>query len=49
MRARVDVVERPDGDLSVHHHGESFAMRLAPSSAGRLRTARAELARRPDH
>lgn len=45
----MDVVERPDGDLSVRHHGESLAMRLAPSPAGRLRTARAGLARHPDH
>ena len=47
--ARVDVVERPDGDLSVRHHGEPIATRLAPAPAGRLRTARAELASNPDH
>lgn len=47
--ARVEVVERPDGDLSVRHHGEPIATRLAPPPAGRLRTARVELARHPDH
>lgn len=47
--ARVEVVERPDGDLSVRHHGEPIATRLPPAPAGRLRTARAELARHPDH
>ncbi len=26
--ARVEVVERPDGDLSVRHHGEPIALRL---------------------
>jgi hypothetical protein len=32
--ARVDVLERPDGDLSVRHHGEPIATRLAPPPAG---------------
>ena len=47
--ARVDVIERPDGELSVRHHGKPIAKRLAPPLAGRLRTTPAELARHPDH
>ena len=47
--ARVEVVERPDGDLSVRHRGEPIATHLAPPLAGLLRKARAELARRADH
>lgn len=43
------MVERPDGDFSVRLHGEPIATRLAPAPAGRLRTARAEPARHPDH
>ena len=46
---RVEVVERPDGELSVQHQGETVASREAPPRAGVLRAARSELARRPDH
>ena len=47
--ARVDVVERADGVLSVRHHGKPIATRQAPPLAGTLRTAQAELASHPDH
>ncbi len=46
---KVQVVERADGTLSIRHHGDSIAMRLAPPLAGTLRTAQAELASHPDH
>ena len=48
-RARVEVLERPGGELSVLHQGETIASREAPPRAGVLRAARSELARRPDH
>ena len=47
--ARVEVVERPGGELSVEHQGETIASREAPPRAGVLRAARSELARNPDH
>ena len=47
--ARVEVLERPGGELSVLHQGETIAAREAPPRAGVLRAARSELARRPDH
>ena len=48
-RAQVEVLERPDGKLSVQHQGETIPSREAPPRAGVLREARSELARRPDH
>ena len=47
--ARVEVLERPGGELSVQHQGETIRSREAPPRAGVLRAARSELARRPDH
>ena len=47
--AQVEVVERPGGELSVQHQGETIPSREAPPRAGVLRAARSELARRPDH
>ena len=47
--AQVEVLERPGGELSVLHQGETIASREAPPRAGVLRAARSELARRPDH
>ena len=47
--AEVEVVERPGGELSVLHQGETIAAREAPPRAGVLRAARSELAQRPDH
>ena len=47
--ARVEVLERPGGELSVLHQGETIASREAPPRAGVLRAARSELARNPDH
>ncbi len=47
--SKVEVVERANGTLSVRHHGELIATRLAPPLAGTLRTAQAELASHPDH
>ena len=47
--ARVEVLERPGGELSVQHQGETIASREAPPRAGVLRAARSELARNPDH
>ena len=44
---RVEVVERPGGELSVQHHGETIASREAPPRAGVLRAQRSELARNP--
>ena len=46
---RVEVVERPDGELSVQHQGEMVASREAPPRAGVLRAPLSELARNPDH
>ena len=48
-RSQVEVVERADGSLSVRLHGQPIASRPAPPPAGTLRTARAELASRPDY
>ena len=47
--AQVEVVERPGGELSVLHQGETIRSREAPPRAGVLRAARSELARNPDH
>ena len=47
--ARVEVLERPGGELSVLHQGETIPSREAPPRAGVLRAARSELARNPDH
>jgi len=47
--ARVQVAERADGALSVRHHSEQIATRLAPPLASTLRTVQAELASHPDH
>ena len=47
--AQVEVLERPGGELSVLHQGETIASREAPPRAGVLRAARSELARNPDH
>ena len=46
---RVEVVERPDGELSVLHQGETIPSHEAPPRAGVLRAPLAELARNPDH
>ncbi len=46
---RVEVVERPSGELSVQHHGETVPSREAPPRAGVLRAPLSELARNPDH
>ena len=43
------MLERPGGELSVLHQGETIASREAPPRAGVLRAARSELARNPDH
>ena len=43
------MVERPDGELSVQHQGETIASREAPPRAGVLRAPLSELARNPDH
>ena len=45
--ARVEVVERPGGELAVRHQGETIPSRLAPPRAGVLREPRSELARDP--
>ena len=45
--ARVDVLERPGGELAVRHQGETIASRLAPPRSGVLRERRSELARDP--
>ena len=47
--ARVEVLERPGGELSVLHQGETIPSREAPPRAGVLRAARSELARNPNH
>ena len=47
--AQVEVVERPGGELSVLHQGETIPSREAPPRAGVLRAARSELARNPNH
>ena len=46
---RVEVVERPTGELSVQHRGETIPSREGPPRAGALRAARSELARNPGH
>ena len=43
------MVERPGGELSVLHQGETIRSREAPPRAGVLRAARSELARNPEH
>ena len=45
--ARVEVLERPGGELAVRHQGETIASRLAPPRAGVLRERRSELALDP--
>ena len=45
--ARVDVLERPVGELAVRHRGETTPSRLAPPRSGVLRERRSELARDP--
>ena len=45
--ARVDVLERPGGELAVRHRGETIPSRLAPPRSGVLRERRSELARDP--
>ena len=46
---QVEVLERPSGELSVQHQGETIHSREAPPRAGVLRAARSELARNPNH
>ena len=46
--AKVEVVERPGGELSVLYQGETIRSREAPPRAGVLRAARSELARNPE-
>ena len=46
---QVEVLERPGGELSVLHQGETIPSREAPPRAGVLRAARSELARNPNH
>ena len=43
----MEVLERPDGEIAVRHHGETILSRLAPPRAGVLRERRSELARDP--
>ena len=45
--ARVDVLERPGGELAVRHQGETIPSRLAPPRSGVLRERRSELALDP--
>ena len=45
--ARVDVLERPGGELAVRYQGETIPSRLAPPRSGVLRERRSELARDP--
>ena len=45
--ARVEVLERPGGELAVRHQGETIASRLAPPRSGVLRERRSELALDP--
>ena len=45
--ARVDVLERPGGELAVRHQGETIPSRLAPPRSGVLRKRRSELALDP--
>ena len=45
--ARVEVLERPGGELAVRHQGETIPSRLAPPRSGVLRERRSELARDP--
>ena len=45
--ARVEVVERPGGELAVRHQGETIPSRLAPPRSGVLRERRSELALDP--
>ena len=47
--ARVEVVERPDGELPVQHQGETIPSRPAPPRAGVLREPRSGSAQNPDH
>ena len=42
--ARVEVLERPGGELAVRHQGETIPSRLAPPRSGVLRERRSELA-----
>ena len=46
---QVEVVERPDGELSVLHQEERIPSREAPPRVGVLRAVRSELAQDPDH
>ena len=46
--ARVEVLERPGGELAVRHQGETIPSRLAPPRSGVLRERRSELALDPD-
>ena len=45
--ARVEVLERPGGELAVRHQGETIPSRLAPPRSGVLRERRSELALDP--
>ena len=45
--AKVEVLERPHGDLAVRHQGETIPSRLAPPRSGVLRERRSELALDP--
>ena len=45
--ARVEVLERPGGELAVRHQGQTIPSRLAPPRSGVLRERRSELARDP--
>ena len=45
--ARVEVLERPGGELAVRHQGETILSRLAPPRSGVLRERRSELALDP--
>jgi transposase len=47
--AHVEIVERPDGEISVRHGGATIASREAPPRAGTLRATRSQLARNPGH
>ena len=46
---QVEVVERPGGELSVQHQGETIPSRPAPPRAGVLRAPRSGSAQNPDH
>ena len=45
--AKVEVLERPHGELAVRHQGETIPSRLAPPRSGVLRERRSELALDP--